>query len=242
MRADASAPPSAGFGPAVDAAGLRRIHKEASITISADDPEAASGKIDEMVKGAGGFVGESDLSTDANGKTLHVTLKVPVQQFDTILSGIAGLGEIQAKHLEGDDITKQVSDADARDAELEQEEQDAEQRLAAKKVKMDWRTEEWMRDLKIQLAEARADLKNQRSLADLGDIDLTITSKQSVQTGFGAGFGSSGHDALQSLTTTLGMLMSALVWVMVYAPIWLPTVLLGRWAWVAYNRRVETAE
>jgi len=217
---------------------LRRVHRTASMQVRTDDPEAASAKVIDMVKGAGGYVGDSDLSTDNGGKSLHMTLKVPVQQLDTILAAIAGLGEVQAKHLQGEDITKAVSDADQRDSELEQEMQNAAVRIARMK-KMDWRTQEWMRDLKIQLAQARADLKMQRSLAELGDVDLTITSKPTVQTGFWAGFGSGGKDAMESFTQTLGMVASWLVWLLVYSPIWLPILLLGRWSYGVYNRRIE---
>jgi anti-sigma factor RsiW len=218
----------------------RRVHKEATISVTTDDPEGASEKITGWVKDAGGFVGASDESSVGEVKTVHVTVQVPVIDFEAALDQIEKLGDIQSRHVTGDDITQQVLSADEYKTSLSTQVNETEYRLAHDARDARWNDEQQLDTLRHQLAGARAALKVQEHLADLSDIDLTITGKTPVNAGFIVGLGTSGHDAMEAMLVNCGEIAGGFLWILAYLPFWLPIVLLGRWTWVAYRRRGDT--
>ena len=224
----------------------RRVHKTATITVQVPDPEASGEKIEDMVKSAGGFVTSSNLTTDPEGvKTSQLTVKVPLPQFETSLTQIAKLGSVTAKNVTGEDITQKVSDADQRQIVLEQDMSQAQDLLKKKGTKAGWELQEDVRDLRVQLAQARARLKILKSLAELSEIEITLTQPAKpappVQTGFLSDVGNSGHNALQSSLGAVSTLIAFIFWILAYAPIWIPAILIGRWSWRAYQKRSVAA-
>src|SRR5205807_4610459 len=89
----------------------RYVKKEANITVEVDRLEEKSDAVEQMVKEVGGYVANNQLTTGEDGlKSASLTVKVPVPQFETMLSRFAKLGEVKAKNVTGEDITEQVSD------------------------------------------------------------------------------------------------------------------------------------
>jgi hypothetical protein len=221
----------------------RQVHKSATITVRVADPEAGGDKIEDDVKSAGGFVTSSSLNTDPDGvKTAQMTIKVPLAQFEGTLAQIARLGSVTAKNVTGEDITEKVSDADQRQAVLQQDMDQAQEQLKQKGAKANWELQEDARDLRIQLAQARARLKLLKSLAELSEIDVTLSQPPKaappVQTGFLSDLGSSGRGALESALGCLSTLIGIVFSILAYAPLWVPAWLLGRLLWRRYQARL----
>ena len=224
-----------------DASLSRKVHKSATLTLQVADPEARSEQIEDMVKSAGGFITNSNLTTDPSGvKTAQLTLKVPLPQFESSLAQIAKLGSVQAKNVTGEDITKQVSDADQRENILEQDMAEAQRQLKAKGAKAGWQLNESARDTRIQLAQSRARLRILKGLSELSEMDITLSqppkSAPPVQTGFMTDIGANGRNAVQSALGALGTLLAFVMWILAYAPLWLPAFLFGRWGWKKYQK------
>ena len=223
---------------------LRQVHKEASIGVQVANPEAASDKVETLVKESGGFVLGNTLNSVGDGqKSAQMTVKVPVPQFETVLSQIAKLGSVQSKNVTGEDITEKTSDADQAENVLETDVTNSEARLKALGAKAKWSDQQATRDLRIQLAESRARLVLLRRMAALSaiTIDLSQTPKPAVPApvtnGFLDGLKGSTHDALQSLLSSAGSLLALLIWLLAYAPIWVPLFLVGRYALQEYRKR-----
>jgi len=224
----------------------RKVHKSASLTLQVADPEARSEQIEEMVKAAGGFMTNSSLVTDPEGvKTAELTVKVPLPQFEESLAQIAKLGNVQAKNVTGEDITQKVSDADQRANVLEQDMAEALNQLKKKGSKASWDLQEDARDLRIQLAQSRARLRILKSLAELSEIDITLSqpakSAPPVQTGFVAEMGANGRGAVKSALGAVETLVAFILWILAYAPLWIPAFLVGRWAWKKYQKSAVNA-
>lgn len=220
----------------------RQVHKEASITVQLANPEATSDTVETMVKETGGFVASNTLDTSDDGlKSAELVVKVPVVQFDSFLVQIARLGNVQAKNVTGEDITEQTSDADAEENVLEGEVAHSEARLKALGAKSKWRDEQSVRDLRIQLAQARARLVLLKRMATLATItiDLEQTPKKAVPVtgGFLGSLKDTTHDAAQSLVGAAGTLVSLVIWLLAYAPLWIPALLLGRCGLKEYRKR-----
>jgi len=243
-------------GPSVDAAPAapqapasanpdllqRQVHKEASIGVQVANPEAASDRVETMVKEAGGFVAGNTLNTVGDGlKTADMTVKVPVAQFETVLAQVARLGNVQSKNITGEDITEKASDADQTENVLEGDVQTSEARLKALGAKAKWSDQQATRDLRTQLAESRARLVLLKRMAALSTItiDLSQTPKPPapVPGGFLHGLKDSTHDALQSLVSSASALIALVIWLLAYAPLWLPALLVGRYALREYRKR-----
>jgi len=197
-----------------------------------------------MVKEAGGFVAGNTLNTVGDGlKTADMTVKVPVAQFETVLGQIAKLGSVQSKNVTGEDITEKASDAYQTENVLEGDVQTSESRLKALGAKAKWSDQQGTRDLRTQLAESRARLVLLKRMAALSTItvDLSQTPKPPapapVTGGFLHGLKDSTHDALQSLVSSASALIALVIWLLAYAPLWLPTLLVGRYALREYQKR-----
>ena len=103
--------------------------------------------------------------------------------------------------------------------------------------------EQATRDLRIQLAESRARLLLLKRMAALSTItiDLSQTPKPGAPTpvtnGFLDGLKGNTHDALQSLLSSASALLSLVIWLLAYAPIWIPLFLVGRYGVREYRKR-----
>lgn len=218
----------------------RQVHKSATITVQVSDPETSGEQVEEVAKTAGGFVTTSDLTTSADGtKSYTLTVKVPLPQFEMALSQIAKFGTVQDKEVTGEDITDQVSDADQREAVLEEDMNQALDQLRKKGSHASWDLQEDARDLRVQLAQSRARLQLLRGMAELSEIDVTLAQPPkptpAVQSGFFSDISSSAGGALESASGAVATLIALFFWILAYAPLWLPAILVGRWIWRHYN-------
>jgi len=233
-----------GASPGPSPAPERQVHKEATIGVQVPNPEATSDKVADMVKETGGFVAGNTLSTGDDGlKSAELTVKVPVVQFETFLGQVARLGNVQSKNITGEDITEKTSDADQTESVMEEDVQKSEARLKALGSRAKWHDEQATRDLRIQLAESRARLVLLKRMAALSTItvDLSQTPKPPapapVTGGFLNGLKASTHDALQSLVSSASALVAVVIWLLAYAPLWIPLLLGGRYALREYRKR-----
>ena len=243
---DVNNPNASAFVPlnASTAAPQRQVHKEATIGVQVANPEATSDKVADMVKETGGFVAGNTLDTGADGlKTAELTVKVPVAQFETFMGQVARLGNVQSKNITGEDITEKKSDADQTENVLEGDVQTSEARLKALGPRAKWHDEQATRDLRTQLAEARARLLLLKRMAALSTVTVDLTQTPKVQAvapatgGFLSGLRASTHDALGSLVSSAGALIALAIWLLAYAPLWLPAGLLVRYGMREYRKR-----
>ena len=233
-----------GVGSYADSAAspTRQVHREASITVQLANPEATSDTVETMVKETGGFVASNTLDTSDDGlKSAELIVKVPVVQFDTFLAQIGRLGSVQAKNITGEDITEQTSDADSEETVLEGDVARSEARLKALGAKAKWHDEQSTRDLRIQLAQSRARLVLLKRMAALStitiDLDQTPKKPAPVTGGFLSGLKGTFHDAGQSLVGAAETLLALVIWLLAYAPLWIPALLLGRYGLKEYRKR-----
>ena len=235
-----------GAAPATPDAPQRQVHKEATIGVQVTNPEATSDKVADMVKETGGFVAANNMSTGDDGlKSAELTVKVPVTQFEAFLGQVARLGNVQSKNITGEDITEKASDADQTENVLEGDVQNSEARLKALGSRAKWHDEQATRDLRTQLAEARARLVLLKRMAALSTvtIDLSQTPKAPapvpVTGGFLNGLKASTHDALGSLVSSFSALIALAIWLLAYAPLWIPVLLVGRYGLREYRKRAS---
>ncbi len=222
----------------------RQVHKEATLTVQIANPETGSDSVETLVKEAGGFVASNTLNTSGDGlKSAALVVKVPVAQFETVLAQISKMGSVQAKNVTGEDITEQAVSAAAAENVLEGEVARSQARLKALGAKAQWGDQQSVRDLRIQLAQTRARLMIIKKMAVLSTITLTLEQAPKnaeavpVTTGFWGGLKVTTHDAVQSLVGMVGSVLTLAIWLLAYAPLWIPALLLGRYGLKEYHKR-----
>lgn len=101
-----------------------KIIKTGSLLLRVDDAGTALEQIQQRVAAVKGFVESSSLSDQGNGpRTAYLTIRVPVDQFDSIRGQIKGLASVVLNEsTSGQDVTSQFVDleADLRNAKAEE--------------------------------------------------------------------------------------------------------------------------
>lgn len=113
-----AAPGDAGEPPAVavggDTAG-RDVIREATLTLTTDDPDATVDAIGRAAEAAGGFVAGTDLHREGGVLSGTITVRVPAEQLSGTLGRIEDAGtEVQSRQLSSQDVTGEVSDVSAQ--------------------------------------------------------------------------------------------------------------------------------
>ncbi len=208
----------------------RQVHREASLTLEVANTEQQSESVERLVKESKGYVAQNQLTTgEDNTRTASLTCKVPVDQFETVMSQISRLGKLKAKSLTGEDITEKVSDAQETGHVLRADIAITEEKLKERRGRVQTlRDEETLRQLRIRSAQAQARLKMLNRLGALAEIVVELNEKPLKSTvaapkpvsPFMEEISGTGQAAAHSFLMALRLPLQLLVWIVVYAPIW----------------------
>lgn len=208
----------------------RQVHREASLGVQVDSAEAKSNTVETMTKTEGGYVADSSLQTlDDGTKTATMTLKIPVDRFEPFLAALGKLGEVKSKNVSGEDLTERISDEKQTKRVLGEEIEETQARLRQKKqTKLQEKDDrEALRELKTRIAIKEARLQMYKKMATLSTISLTLSEKSKTppveppKTGFFHDLQNSASDAGQTFLQAAKLPFILLIWIAVYAPVWL---------------------
>lgn len=97
--------------PATDDASADR---DANARVRGEAVAAAAGSIRGTVATAGGFVA----SAAGGGAQMSITVRIPADQYDSVLDKIAGLGQVSSRTESSQDVTAQIVDVNSRVASM----------------------------------------------------------------------------------------------------------------------------
>lgn len=92
----------------------RRIVYTGTTSAVVDDVAAAVRAVRDAATVEGGYVFAQDIGPGQG----RVVLKVPVDRFDAVFDAIVGIGEVEAQHIEAEDVTERFVDLESRQATL----------------------------------------------------------------------------------------------------------------------------
>jgi hypothetical protein len=92
----------------------RKIIYTGTTSSVVDDVAAAVRAVRDAATVEGGYVFAQDLGPGRG----RVVLKVPVDRFDAVFDAIVAIGEIEAQHIEAEDVTERFVDLESRQATL----------------------------------------------------------------------------------------------------------------------------
>jgi Domain of unknown function (DUF4349) len=101
----------------------RRIIYDARITLFVEELHATEQAIQKLFKEHGAFLAESDQTSYTEARD-RVTwrVRVPVAHFDSFISAVSRLGEVQQRHIGSQDVTEEYFDVEARIRNKQEEE------------------------------------------------------------------------------------------------------------------------
>nr|NLI51056.1 DUF4349 domain-containing protein [Propionibacterium sp.] len=96
----------------------RQVARTAQVTVKVADPAVAAAKIRAAAEGLGGYVAAERIVTEQRDgyylQSSTVTVKVPSEQLDVALDGLAAVGTVTDRVVNSTDVTVQVVDVEAR--------------------------------------------------------------------------------------------------------------------------------
>jgi hypothetical protein len=116
--AGASVAPPALAAPTFD----RKVIRNATLALTVEDVEAAVAFVRDTAAGAGGSVFASSTSLQEDRQRAEITLHVPFDRFDqvmTLLRGYTGVVQIDGETTSSQDVTQEYVDAESRVRNLE---------------------------------------------------------------------------------------------------------------------------
>ena len=92
----------------------QQVIRTAYVTIRVSDVTAGVADVRSAVNATGGTISTEDVSRYDGSQTATLTVRIPAEDLDAFLAGLADLGTIEQSSISAADITTQVIDLDAR--------------------------------------------------------------------------------------------------------------------------------
>lgn len=228
-QAGGSRSPSAPAPPAVK----RSIIRRGDVAVRVENVEKAEKEVGRIVESIGGYV-DSAQSTDlaSSAPTIDITLRVPVEQFDSALEKFEKLGVRLSKQISSEDVTGQIVDLDARLKTLSAEEETYRNMLRrTSEMKNVIMLQERLTDVRGQIESMTGQRKALAGMAALSPITVHLTQNlQAVQAPSDPNWLS---QTWAESTTNLGSAFRGAtvlgIWILVFSPFWVPGLLILRW-------------
>lgn len=214
----------------------RIVIKQADFTIQVQDVDAAEHLLRNRAEQLGGFVVSVRTVNHEhnNTKSSFITFRVRAEHFDEALSGIEGLAHrVVSRSVRGNDVTEEFVDISARLRSLETTRDRLLELLArADQVEDALQVNQALTDIQSQIEQIQGRLNYLRDRAALSTISVelnpvpvrpSIIDEDSWQPLIVA------SDALSALITLVQWLVNLGIILLVWIPVWLPLLLLGRW-------------
>ena len=159
----------------VEKSRARKVIKRAHLTLLVEDVDGGFEQILNLVEDAGGFIQNSGVWENEKQRTSNLTLRVPVDRFSQVLAGLEDLGKVEGRELDGQDVTTEYIDTEARLRNLErQEERFLEILQQADTVEEILNIERELERVRGEIEAFTAHLKNLDDLVGFSTIDIVL--------------------------------------------------------------------
>lgn len=214
---------------------LRRdVVKTGSLTIQVDNVDTAEKKARQITEASGGRVdqvGSSNLAGPA--PTIDMTLRIPVARFESVMEGLENLGVRMAKQVSVSDVTERLVDMDARmKTMLAQEEVVRNMLRKATSLGDSLTINNDLTRLRGEIESINAQRKSLAGQAAYSTLEVKLTQRATaiaVASTDPNWFQTSWASAWSAGTGTFRSVVSVLMWLLVFSPIWLATIFGMRW-------------
>ncbi|MBL8880449.1 MAG: DUF4349 domain-containing protein [Phycisphaerales bacterium] len=216
----------------------RQVIRKASVEVKTADVRSVQLRMAHLIhEGAGEFIQDSSTSGDGANMQAHLTLRIAADRLGAVLTEIREFGEVLSEKLEGEDVTGQVVDLDARLSNEERVEDELLELLASKKDApltdiMAVRTS--LGQVRQSIEQMRAQRQRLDKLVSLATVLVIIRHASEPPapqpTGLGAYFMNQLSNAWNHALRRLADTVVGLMWLLVSGAVWWLLLLLALWA------------
>ncbi|MEJ5170187.1 MAG: DUF4349 domain-containing protein [Fimbriimonadales bacterium] len=208
----------------------RMVVRTADIRLKVEDAAEATRRASEIARSLGGYVASSGVTRETQGRPPEgtATLRVPEKRFEEAMDRLRSLGEVLSESSNSDDVTLQHADVSARLKVLRAEEQQYVTLLgAAKTIGQVLQVRERLNQVRQQIESLDAQKKALERQAALSTITATFIQRAAVgEPKAGEGWAAEAWaSAVNGLAAAFRWIGAALIFLFVYAPLWLPLLL-----------------
>ncbi len=212
---------------------IRQVIKNGKLEVRVDNVEESEDKAVKLVNGVGGYVDSAE-SKDLASATPRLTMKVrvPASQFDSVMQSLEGLGVRTSKSVRTEDVTASLVDMGAR-LKIMLAQEEVYRRMVARATGNQEMIEAQSKlmELRSQIESLQAQHQTMSKLAALSSIELALQqgSEGAVAATADPNWARESWGASLSTLGNVGRVLgSGVIWIGVFAPIWLPGALLLR--------------
>ncbi len=156
----------------------RRIVYRAEVEIIVERFDPLPDQIAAMVKKFGGFVSASNLvGSPGSRRTGRWVIRIPVDQFQSVLAAIRQMGEVRSINCTSDDVTAEYFDVESRIRNKKQEEDRLLKLLAEATGKLEevLAVEKELSRVRGEIEQAQGRLRVMKDLTELTTVTITAT-------------------------------------------------------------------
>jgi len=212
----------------------RKVVKTANLGVRVKSIDQAEAKVTAYVEGQRGYI-ENSTSSNLDGKspTMTLTVRVPQQKFSEAMATFEKLGERTEKNIDSSDVTQAIVDMEARLKNLRSQEETYRSILrTARKVGEIIDVQERLSRIRGEIESMQAQRDSMAKLAAMSTITLTLSQRPPPEEAVSGGWV---EDTWSSATYALGGALKSLsvmgIWILVYAPLWVPLSIVALWGW-----------
>jgi hypothetical protein len=213
----------------------RKVVQTADLTVRVNRPlEELQTSIGSYLKELGGYMESATLTSPESGERVaQMALRTPVEKFEDTLAYLSKWGEVKAKNLRGEDVTGTWIDQRAELREMRKEEARLAKAYNAAKKEYERQQIRWqLLALRPRIAALEERFALTSKLAALATIQLTLVEapQARIRGNLMNDLDNTTRAALAAFLVALRVPASAFIWLVVFSPLWVPCVLLYRWA------------
>ena len=212
----------------------RYLIKNATLTVETADVRGSAKQLVELARGVQGYVSDSHEAVDGLGtRSVVITVRVPYQQFESATQLIEALGKVQDKQVSAEDVTEEFVDTTARTRNLKKSEERLLEHLThTGKLADTLAIENELTRVREEIEKTEGRLRFLAHRVSYSTFNVTFRETAHAQTVTPAETFSSGKIATDAGRTLIGFLqavLSMVIWLGIWAIVWLPPVGLFVW-------------
>lgn len=207
----------------------RKLISKAWRTVKVKDVEESYEKAVKVATQAGGFVESSSMEkgTEEKERRAELTLRVPANSLEKVMEEVKKLGEVLSTRMQGEDVTEQWADLQARIKNLRWEEEQLLKIMKEKAKTLDelLRMEGEVARLRGQIEQNEGRMTLLRDQVSLATLYLTLVEKgvavEPIPSGSWALGGTLTH-ALRAALTGARAVVDFFIWFVMLGILWVP--------------------
>lgn len=216
------------------------IVRKAELAIRVDDVAKAAAALEASAKAAGGYVAGSTLDRSGGEPSGHIVVRIPARVLDDFLGGLAKVGTVLRHSITAEDVGMEYHDLQAQLRNWTAEEKRLQELFnRAAKVTDLLEVERELARVRGQIDQATARRDYLANQVQLATVTISLSQPPVPRTPPGWNAGSVLREAGAALWETALGLITLAIWIVVFAPLWVPAWLGGRWLWRRRRRKAS---